>query len=136
MKNSYIEFLADKFAKLTTNDIDAAQAYKVLSFKRELAKADKERDEKRLALVKETLTDEEVAAIQAAEKAGETVAPEIREKLKKFNEMYAELLKEEVDLKTKKIPYATWHAIVKENKLSLGMVETELMGVLFDEPEE
>ena len=67
-------------------------------------------------------------------------------KLKRFNELRAEMLKEEVELDCKRMPYEAWHQLRNENKevdingrkvdLIPNWIEDILEGVLWEAPAE
>lgn len=153
MKKQTIIVLANAgIAAMTNHSLDTAQAYKVVKFRKAFNAALDAIAEDQKALLKEAGIEDSVAFNQEMDelrKANRTPEQEAKlkemeAKVKRYNEMNLELLKEEVTLDCKALPYEEWHKLQNENKevgdkkidLLSGWVEDVLEGVLWKAPEE
>ncbi|MBO7510242.1 MAG: hypothetical protein J6T35_03580 [Bacteroidales bacterium] len=154
MKKSEIILLANAgIQSITNHSLDTAQAYKVVKFRKAFNAALDAIAEDQKALLKESGIGEdtqsfnkEMDELRKANRTPEQEAKlkEMEAQLKRYNEMNGELLKEEVTLDTKTMPYEAWHTLQNENKavgepkrdLLSGFVEDLLEGVLWVAPEE
>ena len=126
LKNQLIKALSESGLENTTDhELSAANAYKVIRFRDEVAKAYKEMEDKRQKLVKDAgiedgqKFDERRMELEGKEKRTEAEQKELDEmtgKLNKFGELYNELLNDESELNIKTIPFEEYHALAKENK--------------------
>lgn len=134
MKNSLILSLSRSFANVGANTIiDDADAYKVLKMKAEILKARRAIEERMNELSKEVFTEEE-AELSADPKSEKS--PALIGKIKRYNKLYDELLKDGTAINVKRVSFKTWRKFTKENDLKLGLEEAELEGVFFDSYEE
>ena len=132
MKQTLIRQIAESgIMTASANTLDAAQAYKVLRWKSAIKKAYEDQEEARKSILKEVFTEDELTRLNSG-----NADEELQPKLQRFSDLYGSLMGEEVNLDLKKVPYEAWHALSKENSLKLGVLETELEGVLFDAPKE
>ena len=132
MKQTLIRQIAESgIMTASANTLDAAQAYKVLRWKSVIRKAYEDQEEARKNILKEVFTEDELTRLNSG-----SADEELQPKLQRFSDLYGSLMGEEVNLDLKKVPYEAWHALSKENSLKLGVLETELEGVLFDAPKE
>ena len=153
LKNSVIIALVQQGISATTaHEVPVKDAYKAFRFKNAVEKANKAIDEKRPGLIKEAgiedgqKVDDRIKELRAIKEPTEEQQKELEEmveKLKKFNELYTELLKDESELEgVKTMPYESYHALAKENKdvnKNLDIFEVfagELEGVLWVAPKE
>lgn len=88
----------------TEHDVPAADAYKASKFRRELKKAFDEIVEKEKALAETAGID-----LNKTDEATE-------EQKNRFAELRAEMLKDEMELNVKPMPYESFHALAKENR--------------------
>ena len=132
MKQTLIRQIAESgIMTASANTLDAAQAYKVLRWKSAIKKAYEDQEEARKSILKEVFTEDELTRLNSG-----SADEELQPKLQRFSDLYGSLMGEEVNLDLKKVPYEAWHALSKENSFKLGVLETELEGVLFDAPKE
>lgn len=132
MKQTLVRQIAESgIMTASANTLDAAQAYKVLRWKSAIRKAYEDQEEHRKNILKEVFTEDELTRLNSG-----NTDEELQPKLQRFSDLYSSLMGEEVNLDLKKIPYEAWHALSKENSFKLGVLETELEGVLFDAPKE
>lgn len=153
MKKQTLIVLANAgIQSMTNHSLDTAQAYKVVKFRKAFNAALDAIAEDQKALLKEAGIEDSVAFNQEMDelrKANRTPEQdaklkEMEAKVKRYNEMNLELLKEEVTLDCKALPYEEWHKLQNENKevgdkkidLLSGWVEDVLEGVLWKAPEE
>ena len=155
MKKQTIIMLANAGVQSITNHtLDASQAYKVVKFRKAFNAAFDAIAEDQKALLKEAgiddpqAFDKELMELRKANRTTEQEAKlkEMEAKVKQYNEMNLELLKEEVTLDCKALPYEEWHKLQVENsekemngkKVDLlpAFVEDALEGVLWVAPEE
>lgn len=155
MKKQTIIVLANAgIAAMTNHSLDTAQAYKVVKFRKAFNAALDAIAEDQKALLKEAGIEDSVAFNQEMDelcKANRTPEQdaklkEMEAKVKRYNEMNLELLKEEVTLDCKAMPYEDWRKLQVENsekemngkKVDLlpAFVEDALEGVLWVAPEE
>lgn len=153
MKKQTIIVLANAgIAAMTNHSLDTAQAYKVVKFRKAFNAALDAIAEDQKALLKEAGIEDSVAfnqEIDELRKANRTQEQEeklkeMEAKVKRYNEMNGELLKEEVTLDCKAMPYEDWRKLQNENKevgdkkvdLLSGWVEDVLEGVLWVAPED
>ena len=88
----------------TEHDVQAADAYKASKFRRELRKACDEIVEREKSLAAEAGFD-----INRIENAS-------AEQKARFDALRAEMLKDEIDIAVKPMPYESFHALAKENR--------------------
>lgn len=127
LKNNIIVALAQVGAlNLNTTALEAAHAYKVIKFRRAVAKAFEELQEAEKGIIKDCGL--EIAADGKLEGPDEAKA--------KFAKLQKELYEDEADLgDIKAIPFEQWHALKSENKgLANALVEDALEGVLWNAP--
>lgn len=153
MKKQTIIVLANAgIAAMTNHSLDTAQAYKVVKFRKAFNAALDAIAEDQKALLKEAGIEDSVAFNQERDelrKANRTPEQEAKlkemeAKVKRYNEMNGELLKEEVTLDCKTIPYEDFRKLQEENRengedkrdLLSGYVEDVLEGVLWVAPED
>lgn len=154
MKKQTIIVLANAgIAAMTNHSLDTAQAYKVVKFRKSFNAALDAIAEDQKALLKEAGIGEdtqsfnqEMDELRKANRTPEQEAKlkEMEAKVKRYNEMNLELLKEEVTLDCKAMPYEDWRKLQNENKevgdkkvdLLAGWVEDVLEGVLWVAPKE
>lgn len=155
LKNFIIKNLVDNGLENTTDhDLSAAHAYKVFKFRDEVAKANKEMDERRMKLVKDIIGDgqefekkrDELTKLTEKTKEQQKELDDLNSKLNKFNELYVELMNDESELNVKTIPFEEYHLLARENrKTPIGKEATidfftvfrsVLKGILWEEPTE
>lgn len=145
-KGDIFNLVNNGILSITANDLDAAQAYKVVKFKRVIKNAfDKiiESEKDMMAELKiddATAFDNEMAALK---KSGEDQKKlsDMEARLKRLNEMRANVLKEDAELgDVATMPYEVFHELQKENKelqhKPLNVFEEILEGVLWEAPNE
>lgn len=129
IKNNLLVILAQVGGlNITANNISAADAYKVIKFRRAVAKAFEALGEAEKAIIKD-------CGLEIAEKGELSGTDEAKAK---FCKLQAELYNDEADLgDIKTITFESWHELKKENKaLANAYVEDNLEGVLWNAPEE
>lgn len=158
LKNYIIKNLVDNGLENTTDhDLSAAHAYKVFKFRDEVAKANKEVDEKRVKLVKDIIGDggefekkrDELSKLAERTEEQQKELDGLNAKLTKFNELYVELMNDESELNVKTIPFEEYHLLARENKKTPVMTggkeayidfftvfRSVLKGILWEEPVE
>ncbi len=153
MKKQTIIMLANAGVQSITNHtLDAAQAYKVVKFRKAFNAALEAISEDEKGLLKEAGIEDapsfnkELDELRKANRTPEQEDKykEMTEKVKRYNELHAEMLQEEVTLDCKALPYEEWHKLQNENKevgdkkvdLLSGFVEDMLEGILWTAPEE
>lgn len=153
MKKQTLIVLANAgIQSMTNHSLDTAQAYKVVKFRKAFNAALDAIAEDQKALLKEAGIEDSVAFNQEMDelrKANRTPEQdaklkEMEAKVKRYNEMNLELLKEEVTLDCKAMPYEDWRKLQNENKevgdkkvdLLSGYVEDVLEGVLWVAPDD
>lgn len=130
---------------ITANLLDAAHAYKVVKFKRSIKNAFNgivEAEKDMLAEVKiedATAFDQEMDALKKSGEDPEKLS-DMEARLKRLNEMRANVLKEEADLgEIKTMPYDQFHILQRENaglqRRPLNAFEELLEGYLWTAPE-
>lgn len=146
MKNIDILNLANTgVLAITANDLDAAQAYKVLKFKKAVRKAfeaiiESERDILKEAGIEDGQAfDKERNELRENGSNPERLA-ELDKQFSRFMELRNNLYKEDVELDCKVMPYEQFHILQKENKevqgKPLNVFEDVLEGVLWEAPNE
>lgn len=146
MKNIDILNLANTgVLAITANDLDAAQAYKVLKFKKAVRKAfeaiiESERDILKEAGIEDGQAfDKERNELRENGSNPERLA-ELDKQFSRFMDLRNNLYKEDVELDCKVMPYEQFHILQKENKevqgKPLNVFEDVLEGVLWEEPKE
>lgn len=146
MKNIDILNLANTgVLAITANDLDAAQAYKVLKFKKAVRKAfeaiiESERDILKEAGIEDGQAfDKERNELRENGSNPERLA-ELDKQFSRFMELRNNLYKEDVELDCKAMPYEQFHILQKENKevqgKPLNVFEDVLEGVLWEAPNE
>lgn len=153
LKNNIIISLVNLGISATTeHDVPVKDAYKAYAFRHAIEKANKDLDEKRQGLVKSAgiedgqKFDERMKELRKIDKPTEAEAKELAEmtgKLKKFNDLYTELLNDESEIGNIKVmSYESYHALAKENRGKEGkpdifsLLAGELEGVLWEAPKE
>jgi len=163
LKNSVIKALIENGLQNTTDhSVDCKHAYKVYNFIHEVVGANKVLDEKRVELLK-TAGIENAKEFDARRKAlSETLKRTKKEqeeleamdaKIKRFFELFAELMNDESELNVKTIPYEEFHKLAAENRATPAVriikgepktvnidiftaFRDDLKGILWSEPEE
>lgn len=153
LRNNIIISLMNLGISATTeHDVPVKDAYKAYAFRHAIEKANKDLDEKRQGLVKSAgiedgqKFDERMKELNKKDKLTEAEKKELVEmegKLKKFNDLYNELLSDETELEGVKVmAYESYHALAKENRGKEGkpdifsLLAGELEGVLWEAPKE
>lgn len=153
MKKQTIIMLANAGVQSITNHtLDASQAYKVVKFRKAFNAALDSISEDEKGLLKEAGIEDapsfnkELDELRKANRTPEQEDKykEMTEKVKRYNELHAEMFQEEVTLDCKALPYEEWHKLQNENKevgdkkidLLAGWVEDMLEGVLWEAPKE
>ena len=158
LKNTTILALINQGLQSTTeHDVPVKDAYKAIRFRAAVDKANKDIGEKRNELVKSAgiedgqKFDERMKELRAIQEPTEEQKQELsgmQEKLKKFEDLYKELLNDESELEgVKAMPYESYHILAKENKavkipgteVSIDLFSVfagELDGVLWEAPKE
>lgn len=145
MKNIDILNLANAgVLAISANDLDAAQAYKVMKFKRAIRKAFESLSDAEKELLKEvgiedgSAFDKELARLRKDDSEQEK-RKELEQKLSRYLSLRDALFEEEVTLDCKTIPFEQFHILQRENKdingKPLNLFEDILEGVLWIEPE-
>lgn len=137
LKNSVIKALIENGLQNTTDhSVDCKHAYKVYNFIHEVVCANKVLDEKRVELLK-TAGIENAKEFDARRKAlSENLKRTKKEqeeleamdaKIKRFFELFAELMNDETELNVKTIPYEEYHKLANENRATpvIRMVDGE-----------
>ena len=150
MKKQTIIVLANAgIAAMTNHSLAPEHAYKVVKFRKALTAAleaigkDEETIRKDAGIDDPQAFDKELKELRES-KFDPKRLEEMEAQLKRFNELRMEMLKEEVELDCKTLPYAEWHKLQCENKevgedkrdLLSGWVEDVLEGVLWVAPED
>lgn len=152
MKKQTLIVLANAgIQSITNHTLDAAQAYKVVKFRKSFNAALDAIAEDEKALLKEagiedaSAFNKELEDLRKADRTPEQEKKynEMTEKVKRYNELHAEMLQEEMTIDCKALPYAEWHKLQNENKemgerkldLLSGWVEDVLEGCLWTAPE-
>lgn len=152
MKKQTIIMLANAGVQSITNHtLDASQAYKVVKFRKafnaalESLSKDEEALRKDAGIEDPQAFDKELQELRESKSDAKRLE-EMEGILKRFIELRAELLNEEVTLDCKTMPYDEWHKLQVENsekemngkKVDLlpAYVEDALEGVLWVAPEE
>lgn len=153
LKNNIIISLVNLGISATTeHDVPVKDAYKAYAFRHAIEKANKDLDDKRQGLVKSAgiedgqKFDERMKELRKKGELTEVEKGELNEmegKLKKFNDLYNELLVDETELEGVKVmAYESYHALAKENRGKEGkpdifsLLAGELEGVLWEAPKE
>ena len=150
MKKQTIIVLANAgIAAMTNHSLAPEHAYKVVKFRKALNAAleaigkDEETIRKDAGIDDPQAFDKELGELRESN-ANHKRLEEMEAQLKRFNELRMEMLKEEVTLDCKAMPYEDWRKLQNENKevgdkkvdLLSGYVEDVLEGVLWTAPEE
>lgn len=153
LKNNIIISLVNLGISATTeHDVPVKDAYKAYAFRHAIEKANKDLEDKRQGLVKSAgiedgqKFDERMKELRKKGELTEEEKGELAEmegKLKKFNDLYNELLADETELEGVKVmAYESYHALAKENRGKEGkpdifsLLAGELEGVLWEAPKE
>lgn len=156
MKKSIAVFLANSgVLAITNHNLDPAHAYKVVKFRKALSAVldaiTKDEDEirKDSGVGEAAVFNKELRELRETDRRSEEQDARLREleaTLKRFNDLRDEMMKEEVTLDCKALPYEQWHKLQCENKardiggrivdVLSGVVEDELEGILWIAPEE
>lgn len=113
---------------ITATTLDASQAYKVLKFRRIVAKAIDKLREAEIALIRE-------CGLDITDKGEITGQDSGKERFGRMrNELYADSTEtDDVNL----IPYSSWHTLQQENKgLADAYIEDSLEGILWQSDED
>lgn len=126
VKNYLIKNLVENGIEgTTTHDIPAKAAYAVWNFQDQVVKANKAIEEKRMGLIVSAgIKDgaeiekrrKELKAIDSRSEEEEKELIEIRGKINKFAELYAQLMNDESELEVKSISFEDYHALSRENR--------------------
>ena len=153
LKNNIIISLVNLGISATTeHDVPVKDAYKAYAFRHAVEKAHKDLEDKRQGLIKSAgiedgqKFDERMKELR---KKGELTEEEKGElagmtgQLKKFNDLYTELLNDESEIGNIKVmAYESYHALAKENRGKedkpdiFSILAGELEGVLWEAPKE
>ena len=156
LRNNIIVSLINLGVSATTeHDVPVKDAYKAYAFRHAIEKANKDLEDKRQGLVKSAgiedgqKFDERMKELRKIEKEGKLSdkekkeLAEMEEKLKKFQELYTELLNDESEIGDIKVmSYESYHALAKENRGKEGkpdifsIMQSELEGKLWEAPKE
>lgn len=156
MKKAILPVLANAgVLSITNHDLDPAHAYKVVKFRKALsnaldALAKDEGSLRRDAGIEDANAfDKELRELRNAKDRTETQVTRLNEMeamLKRFIDLRAQMMDEDMTLDCKTLPYAEWHKLQCENKekningkktdVLSGYVEDILEGVLWVAPEE
>jgi ABC-type nitrate/sulfonate/bicarbonate transport system substrate-binding protein len=156
MKKAMLLFLANSgVLAITNHDLDPAHAYKVVKFRKALSNAldtmAKDEDELRkdAGIPDAAAFDNELHELRNTKDRTEVQTvrlDEMEAALKRFIDLRAQMMDEEVTLDCKALPYTEWHKLQNENKekdvngrktdVLSGYVEDLLEGVLWIAPEE
>jgi hypothetical protein len=153
LKNNIIISLVNLGISATTeHDVPVKDAYKAYAFRHAVEKANKDLEDKRQGLVKSAgiedgqKFDERMKELRKKGELTEEEKGELAEmegKLKKFNDLYNELLNDESEIGNIKVmSYESYHALAKENRGKEGkpdifsLLAGELEGVLWEAPKE
>ena len=125
-KNQLIQNLVSNGLEATTDhSLEYKDAYKIFKFKKGIADANKAIEEKRQELVKTAGIEDgqkfderrkELEALPQMNEAEQKEYDEMLEKLKKFGELYNELLNDESEVEIKTISFEAYHKLANENK--------------------
>lgn len=128
LKNQIIVALINAgCSSITAMTIEAASAYRVIKFRRSIAKAFEGIVEKEMELVKD-------CNLGLGEKGVLNGNPA---DIKRFDALRAELYKDEQEIETNAISFDLWHELQKENKCLVNpLIEDALEGVLWVAPGE
>ncbi len=146
MKNyNIINLVGAGALSVTANDLDAAQAYKVIKFKKAVKKALASISEAEKEIIKEAgiedaqAFDKERAELRASGENPERLA-ELDKTYQRFAELRDNLYNEDTELDVKVLPFEAFHALQQENKgiegRPLNAFEEMLEGVLWEPPME
>lgn len=127
LKNKIILALQQQGLQATTeHEVPVKDAYKAFKFRSEIEKKAKEIEDKRPGLVKSAGIEDgekfdkritELRAIKEPKEAEKKELDDMTAKLKKFNDLYNEMLEDETELEgVKAMSYESYHALAKENK--------------------
>lgn len=153
LKNNIIISLVNLGISATTeHDVPVKDAYKAYAFRHAIEKAHKDLEDKRQGLVKSAgiedgqKFDERMKELRKKGELTEEEKGELAEmegKLKKFNDLYNELLNDESEIgNIKAMAYESYHALAKENRGKEGkpdifsILQGELEGILWEAPKE
>lgn len=155
-KEEVIVLINGGILKVSSHDLDNAQAYKVFKLKKALKDLQSSIAKEEEELFKEVGIEdtrsfftkvEEIKAKENRDEADIAALKESNEKIEKFNSLRANMIREEVSLDgVKPIPYDDWRKLQKENKsievngknvdVLSGMNELILANVFWLEPKE
>lgn len=155
IKNQLVVALVNAgLLSITAHEVPVKDAYKAIKFKSEIDKANKAIDEKRVGLVEGAgiedgqKFDERLKELRALASPSEDEQKELDgavEKLKKFQELYAELMNDETEIDVKTMPFESFHILAKENRETrvggqtidiFTVFASELEGILWVAPSE
>ena len=140
---------------IPNHDLSVAHAYKVVKFRKALQGAletigkDEDALQKDAGIEAPETFDKELDDLRKNKhrtQEEQARLDEMEAKLKRFIDLREEMLKEEVTLDCKSLPYEEWFKLQRENRdkevggvkrdILSGWVEDTLQGVLWNEPEE
>ena len=153
LRNNIIVSLINLGVSATTeHDVPVKDAYKAYAFRHAIEKSHKEFEDKRQGLVKSAgiedgqKFDDRMKELRKLDKLSDKEKKELaemEEKLKKFQELYTELLNDESEIGDIKVmSYESYHALAKENRGKEGkpdifsIMQSELEGKLWEAPKE
>lgn len=155
MKNWEMKFIADSgILNLTSHSLDAAHAYKVVSFKTRVRNAVDALAKAQEAFLKEAGIDDPQAfdarrtelnkkEIRKLTKAEAQELTDLNAKMERFNQLTLAQMNEDANIEPKAMPYDQWKALQDENKdikaqgvELLTLCEAQLEGILWKAPEE
>ena len=156
MKKGELIFLVNSGVQTITNhELEPAHAYKVVKFRKAVAKAldalakDEDAIRSDAGIPDAAVFDKELKELREAEHRTEVQQvrlDEMETMLKRFLDLRSELMGEELTLDCKTLPYEEWHKLQNENKardiggrkvdVLSGHVEDLLEGILWAAPED
>ena len=153
MKNFEMKFLVENgILNLTSHNLEAAHAYKVVQFKNRMRNAVEALGKTQQGLVGEAgITEpeafdarrEELAKKEKRTKSEEAELKDMNDKLNRLNELTNALMMADAEIEPKTMPYEQFKALQDENKdikaqgiEILTLAESQLEGILWKAPEE
>lgn len=154
MKNFELRYIADNgLFLLTSHDLDAAHAYKVVQFKTRVKNAIEALTKTQESFVKEAGIDDpqafdtrraELNGKEKRTKQEESELKDLNAKMERYNQLVVAQMNEEAAIEPKTMPYAQWKALQDENKgikveggvELLTLCEAQLENILWKAPED
>ena len=147
-----MKFIADSgILNLTSHSLDAAHAYKVVSFKTRVRNAVDALAKAQEAFLKEAGIDDpqafdsrraELSKKEKLTKAEDSELKDLNAKMERFNQLTLAQMNEDANIEPKTMPYDQWKALQDENKdikaqgvELLTLCEAQLEGILWKAPE-